>query len=194
MADMASSAREDEQVASKRGPRAGQPKRRTFTAAYKIKILERYDELEDPRERGALLRREGLYHSHIEYWRAARRRWRTSGCGKRTRNSQGSWPGPKRRWKWWEKHTRSWKCSPRARIQARGRASDQPGDGGAGAFAAGKSRLRAGRPAAVDAIPAAQSPAGARGKAGAAAAGPPGGPVARRARTAAGGARRPAVR
>jgi hypothetical protein len=30
------------------------------------------DELEDPRERGALLRREGLYHSHIEYWRAAR--------------------------------------------------------------------------------------------------------------------------
>src|ERR1017187_3783329 len=74
MADMASSAREDEQVASKRGPRAGQPKRRTFTAAYKIKILERYDELEDPRERGALLRREGLYHSHIEYWRAARER------------------------------------------------------------------------------------------------------------------------
>src|SRR5258706_3865529 len=67
---MASSAREDEQVASRRGPRAGQPKRRTFTAGYKIKILERYDELEDPRERGALLRREGLYHSHIEYWRA----------------------------------------------------------------------------------------------------------------------------
>jgi hypothetical protein len=72
MADMASSTREDEQVASRRGSRAGQPKRRTFTAAYKIKILERYDELEDPRERGALLRREGLYHSHIEYWRAAR--------------------------------------------------------------------------------------------------------------------------
>src|SRR5260370_13574455 len=72
MADMASSTREDEQVASRRGPRAGQPKRRSFTAACKIKILERYDELEDPRERGALLRREGLYHSHIEYWRAAR--------------------------------------------------------------------------------------------------------------------------
>src|SRR6266567_4877620 len=71
MADMASSTREDGQVASGRGPRAGQPKRRTFTAAYKIKILERYDQLEDPRERGALLRREGLYHSHIEYWRQA---------------------------------------------------------------------------------------------------------------------------
>ena len=72
MADMASAAREDGQVASRRGPREGQPKRRTFTAAYKLKILERYEQLEDPAERGALLRREGLYHSHIEYWRAAR--------------------------------------------------------------------------------------------------------------------------
>ena len=65
MADVASSTREDGQVASKRGPRAGQPKRRTFTAAYKLKILERYEQLEDPRERGALLRREGLYHTPI---------------------------------------------------------------------------------------------------------------------------------
>ena len=72
MADMASSTREDGQVASGRGPRAGQPKRRTFTAACKIKILERYDQLEDPRERGALLRREGLYSSHIDGWRKAR--------------------------------------------------------------------------------------------------------------------------
>jgi hypothetical protein len=46
--------------------RAGQPKRRTFTAAYKVKMLERYDQLEDPRERGVLLRREWLYRSHIE--------------------------------------------------------------------------------------------------------------------------------
>jgi hypothetical protein len=36
----------------------GQPKRRTFTAACKLNILEQYDELEDPAERGALLRRE----------------------------------------------------------------------------------------------------------------------------------------
>lgn len=47
-------------------PRAGEPKRRTFTAAYKVKMLERYDQLEDPRERGVLLRREWLYRSHIE--------------------------------------------------------------------------------------------------------------------------------
>jgi|SRR5438477_7000822 len=72
MADVASSEREDGLVASGRGPRSGQPKRRTFTADYKLKILERYDALDDPRERGALLRREGLYHSHIEYWRKAR--------------------------------------------------------------------------------------------------------------------------
>jgi transposase len=73
MADMAASARDDGRVASGgKGPRAGQPKRRTFTAAYKLRIVERYDELDDPRERGALLRREGLYHSHIQQWREAR--------------------------------------------------------------------------------------------------------------------------
>ena len=43
-----------------KGPRAGQPKRRAFTAAYKLKIVEQYEQLADPRERGALLRREGL--------------------------------------------------------------------------------------------------------------------------------------
>ena len=72
VADMAASAQEDGQVPSKRSPRAGQPKRRTFTADYKLEILRQYEQLEDPRERGALLRREGLYHSHIEYWREAR--------------------------------------------------------------------------------------------------------------------------
>ncbi len=55
--------------ASRRGPRAETPKRRVFTTGYKRRILERYDALTDPAERGALLRREGLYHSHLEYWR-----------------------------------------------------------------------------------------------------------------------------
>ena len=59
-------------MASRSGPRAGQPKRRAFTAAYKIKIVEQYDNLGDPRGRGALLQREGLYHSHIQQWREAR--------------------------------------------------------------------------------------------------------------------------
>jgi len=59
----------DRSAASPRGQRAGTPKRRVFTTAYKRRILERYDALTDPAERGALLRREGLYHSHLEYWR-----------------------------------------------------------------------------------------------------------------------------
>ena len=44
----------------------------SFTAACKLQIVEQYDQLADPRERGALLRREGLYHSHIQQWREAR--------------------------------------------------------------------------------------------------------------------------
>ena len=72
-ADMASFTGEDGFVASgAKGPRAGQPKRRTFTAAYKLRIVEQYDQLADPGERGALLRREGLYHSHVQQWREAR--------------------------------------------------------------------------------------------------------------------------
>ena len=55
-----------------KGPRAGQPKRRAFSAAYKLKIVEQYEQLANPRERGALLRREGLYHSHVQQWREAR--------------------------------------------------------------------------------------------------------------------------
>ena len=46
-------------------------KRRTFTAKYKLKILTEYDAAADG-EKGALLRREGLYSSHIVEWRKAR--------------------------------------------------------------------------------------------------------------------------
>jgi len=58
-------------VASARGPRADRPKRRTFTPAYKLAIVGQYDQLADGRGRGALLRREGLYHSHIQQCREA---------------------------------------------------------------------------------------------------------------------------
>ena len=50
----------------------GRPKRRTFTAAYKVRIVREYDQAESPGERGALLRREGLYTSHISQWRNSR--------------------------------------------------------------------------------------------------------------------------
>lgn len=53
-------------------PAAG-PRRRTFTAEYKAQIFEEYDALPvGSSARGALLRREGLYTSHIAEWRKAR--------------------------------------------------------------------------------------------------------------------------
>jgi transposase len=60
-------------VGSGDGPRSGRPKRRAFTAEYKMRILRQYEELaDDPQGRGALLRREGLYTSHLSEWRKAR--------------------------------------------------------------------------------------------------------------------------
>ena len=46
-------------------------KRRTFTAKYKLEILAEYDAAPES-TKGALLRREGLYSSHIVEWRKAR--------------------------------------------------------------------------------------------------------------------------
>ena len=54
------------------GPRSSQPKRRTFTAACKLAMIEKYDAAAEPGAKGALLRGEGLYDSHISYWRKAR--------------------------------------------------------------------------------------------------------------------------
>ena len=54
------------------GPRASRPKRRTFTAGYKLAMIEKYDAATGPGAKGALLRGEGLYDSHISYWRKAR--------------------------------------------------------------------------------------------------------------------------
>ncbi|MEV7971511.1 hypothetical protein AB0O34_36835 [Sphaerisporangium sp. NPDC088356] len=44
---------------------------RRYTAAYKARILEEYDQL-DKAGKGALMRREGLYSSLISSWRTAR--------------------------------------------------------------------------------------------------------------------------
>ena len=46
-----------------------QGKRRSFTAKYKLEILAKADACTKPGEIGELLRREGLYTSHLTYWR-----------------------------------------------------------------------------------------------------------------------------
>lgn len=43
--------------------------RRTYDAAYKSRIIAAFDNCESASERGALLRREGLYHSRICAWK-----------------------------------------------------------------------------------------------------------------------------
>lgn len=48
------------------------PRRRTFTGAYKLEVLREADACEKPGEIGALLRREGLYTSHLSAWRKQR--------------------------------------------------------------------------------------------------------------------------
>jgi transposase len=51
---------------------AAKPKRRRFSAEYKLSILEEYERITDQGGKGALLRREGLYSSHIVEWQRAR--------------------------------------------------------------------------------------------------------------------------
>ena len=62
-----------------RGPSSDareRPQRRTFSAAYKARIVEEADACRHPGEIGALLRREGLYSSHLVDWR---RQYRSGG-------------------------------------------------------------------------------------------------------------------
>ena len=48
------------------------PIRRRFTAAYKLAIVEEADHCGEWGQVGAMLRREGLYHSHLDKWRKQR--------------------------------------------------------------------------------------------------------------------------
>lgn len=47
-------------------------KKRCFTVEYKLRILQEADACIEPNEVGALLRREGLYYSHLSNWRKLR--------------------------------------------------------------------------------------------------------------------------
>lgn len=48
------------------------PKRRRFAAEYKLGVLRQADACKEPGAIGALLRREGLYSSHLVHWRRQR--------------------------------------------------------------------------------------------------------------------------
>lgn len=74
------------------GRAMGEParaRRRTYTAQYKLAVLEEYDQA-DALGRGAILRREGLYTSHISQWRRARDRGAKAGLSAR----RGPRPAP----------------------------------------------------------------------------------------------------
>jgi len=49
------------------------PKRRRFTAEYRLRVVEEAERCTEPGAVGRLLRREGLYSSHLTAWRKARR-------------------------------------------------------------------------------------------------------------------------
>src|SRR5664280_2874389 len=51
---------------------ADRPTRRRFTGAYKVAILDELDRATTPGSKGAILRREGLYSSHVTDWRRLR--------------------------------------------------------------------------------------------------------------------------
>jgi transposase-like protein len=55
------------------GPRRKTPVRRVFTAEYKLAILAEYDACSESGEKGAILRREGLYSSIVTDWRRQHR-------------------------------------------------------------------------------------------------------------------------
>jgi len=61
------------------------PARRTFTAEYKARILAEYEAAPTDGTRGAILRREGLYSSHVVEWRRARDAAVLVGLGRRPR-------------------------------------------------------------------------------------------------------------
>lgn len=67
-----------------------QAKRRQFTIEYKSRILAEVEQCQEPGQVGALLRREGLYSSHLSRWRQLRAAGKLS-----TPGSQKRGPKPK---------------------------------------------------------------------------------------------------
>ena len=72
--------------------------RRRFTAKYKLLVLEEADGCHEPGQIGALLRREGLYSSHLSTWRRLRKAGVLTGLAARKRGRKADpQAGQKRR-------------------------------------------------------------------------------------------------
>jgi transposase-like protein len=85
--------------------------RRQFNAEYKRKILKEADACTREGEIGALLRREGLYSSHLAVWRAARERGEIAGLAPKKRGPKVAPPDPRdRKIVELERETRRWKA------------------------------------------------------------------------------------
>ena len=85
------------------GPPAGvpdpaveaKPKRRRFTAEYKLRLLREVERAKGPGEVGAILRREGLYSSYLATWRRERDRVAKAGLAARQRGPQARVKDPR---------------------------------------------------------------------------------------------------
>ena len=69
-------------------------KRRSFTAEYKRRVLQEADAYTEAGQIGALLRREGLYSSHLVTWRHARERGELKGLAPRKRGPKAKEVNP----------------------------------------------------------------------------------------------------
>lgn len=70
------------------------PQRRRFSAEYKLRIVQAADAATDPGELGALLRREGLYHSHLTTWRRQRDEGALGALGQKKRGRKAKAKNP----------------------------------------------------------------------------------------------------
>jgi transposase-like protein len=73
-----------------------QARRRTFTVEYKLRILRQAEACKQPGQLGALLRREGLYSSHLAVWRHDRDRGAVKSLASKKRGPKGPSPEAKR--------------------------------------------------------------------------------------------------
>lgn len=68
--------------------------RRKFTADYKLRILKEAETCQHAGQRGALLRREGLYSSHLTTWRRQAERGTLQALSPRRRGPKARTPNP----------------------------------------------------------------------------------------------------